>query len=201
MLPGICMEYNHVIRVYCTSPHKEPKLLLLKIRKLSLDWQKTVQRKWLGGGGDVRERMKGTVFILSKLEPGCLCSNLVLALCWGDWIMGTWESISLRSLNSALNIPNSFCKCFLFAAISAHFWIYIVIKGQRPLMLITPSSFFVASILPKAVSSSCCLQVTCLHRIVTSCGLFLFFFHLLRQHIFTVHLFHAGHWAGCVRCN
>lgn len=135
------MEYNCGIRIYCTSPHREPKPPLLKIRKLSVDWQKTVQRKWLGGGGDMWERVKGTVFMLSKLEPGCLCSSLVLALCWGDWIMGTWESVSPRSLNSALNIPNPSYEPFLFVAISGCFWIYIVIKVQSQQMLITPSSF------------------------------------------------------------
>lgn len=47
---------------------------------------------------------------------------------------GTWESVSLRSLNSALNIPNSSYKQ------SLHVSIYIVIKVQSQLMLITPSS-------------------------------------------------------------
>lgn len=130
------MEYNQSNQsILHFSTQREPKLLLIKIRKLSLDWQKTVQRKWLRGGGDVWGRMKGTVFILSKLEPGCLCSNLVLALCWRNWIMGHGKVyVSLRSPSSALNIPNSSYKQ------SLHVSIYIVIKTQSQLMLIAPSS-------------------------------------------------------------
>lgn len=48
-------------------------------------------------------------------------------------------------------------------------------QSPKPANANYPFLFFVAGILPKAVSSSCCFQVTCLHGIVESVFIYLSF--------------------------
>lgn len=68
-------------------------------------------------------------------------------------------------------------------------------QNPKPANANYPYLFVVAGIPSEAVLSFCSLEVTHLHKTVILGGVFLLIFHLFKQHIFIVQLFHAGHCA------